>query len=141
MVVCVCIEGGIGKGCFPGCCRVLMRKSGIFSLFINDLGLNISKVLMKFVSDADLEMFPILRSAEKLQRCPGNNPVFPAYLPYRNSVELGRYFPKQIFQQSVCRYLPIAELKTWVGQMFTVALFQTVKTRDNSDVFELRMAT
>lgn len=58
--------GKVGKDCcFLGYCRVLMRKSGIFSIFINDLGLNVIRVLMKFVSDTDLEMFPTLYRAEK----------------------------------------------------------------------------
>lgn len=35
--------------CFLGCCRVLMRKSGVYSIFIKDLGLKANKVLIKFV--------------------------------------------------------------------------------------------
>ena len=42
-----------------------MRKSGIFNIFINNLGLKVNRMIMKFVSDADLEMFPICRRAEK----------------------------------------------------------------------------
>lgn len=42
-----------------------MRNSGIFSIFINDLRLKVIKWLVKFVSDADLEMFPTPRRAEK----------------------------------------------------------------------------
>lgn len=43
----------------------MLRISGIFSIFINELGLKVSKVLMKFVSDNDLEMFLIPRRAKK----------------------------------------------------------------------------
>lgn len=55
----------MGRVVSLGCCRVLMRKSGIFSIFINDLGLKVNKVLMAFGSYRDLEMFPILKRAEE----------------------------------------------------------------------------
>lgn len=43
----------------------MLRKLGIFSIFINELGLKVNKVLMKFVSDNGLEMFLIPRRAKK----------------------------------------------------------------------------
>lgn len=54
---------GLGMS-FLGCCRVL-RKLDIFSIFINDLGPKVNRVLMKFISGNDLEMFLIPRRAEK----------------------------------------------------------------------------